>query len=147
MAINKKHPCYGCIYLSLVAGEHPCCNYIFMENKRRPCPPGEGCTVKITDKGVKKRKTKERRALSVEQQKRKSERDRLYREKKRASRRKLCRYCGKEFTPTPENYHFCCDACKKAQRKESRRNADIRNEQKRKAARAAAKEKKNEGNA
>jgi ssDNA-binding replication factor A large subunit len=110
-----------------------------MENKRRPCPPGEGCTVKIADKAVKKRKDKERRALSVEQQKRKAERDRLYREKKKKT--KLCRYCGREFMPSASNYFFCCEECKEAQNKENRRKADIRNEEKRKAARAAARSK------
>lgn len=24
-----------------------CCNYYFMTNLRRPCPPGDGCTVKV----------------------------------------------------------------------------------------------------
>lgn len=139
----KKHPCEGCIYLSKVDCM-PCCNYIFMENKRRPCPPGEGCTVKVTDKEVKKRKTKERRALSVEQVQRKKERDRLYWEKRKADRRKACRRCGKEFHPTMENHSFCSDECRAAQALDNRRKADQLKEQKRKAARAAAKEKKSE---
>ena len=40
----QKH-CKGCVYL----GGHPdyrTCNYIFIEDKRRPCPPGKDCTVK-----------------------------------------------------------------------------------------------------
>lgn len=138
--MSSVHPCAGCVYASS-AHNIPMCNYIFIAGKRRPCPPGTGCTVKITDKKVKKRKAKERRALSVEQQKRKAERDRQYREKKKASTRKLCRYCGKEFAPTPENHHFCCEECREAQNKENRRKADRRHEEKRKAARAAAKEK------
>ena len=41
---RQKH-CKGCVYL----GGHPdyrTCNYIFIEDKRRPCPPGKDCTVK-----------------------------------------------------------------------------------------------------
>lgn len=131
--------CNGCIYKGVVENHLPCCNYIFMEDKMRPCPPGEGCTVKLTSKEIKKRKAKERRGMPVEAMQRKKERDRLYREKKKKT--KLCRYCGKEFTPTPDNYHFCCDECREAQDKENRRKADRRHEEKRKAARAAAKEK------
>lgn len=43
-----KH-CKGCIHLGKVASL-PCCNYIFDTGKCRPCPPGEGCTVKETRK-------------------------------------------------------------------------------------------------
>lgn len=32
--------CNGCVYKGIVQGHVPCCNYIFMEDKRRPCPPG-----------------------------------------------------------------------------------------------------------
>jgi hypothetical protein len=133
--------CNGCIYKGVVEGHVPCCNYIFIEDKPRPCPPGEGCTVKLTSKEIKKRKAKERRGMSVEAMQRKKERDRLYREKKKAYTRKLCRYCGKEFTPLPGNYFFCSEECKEAQSRENRRKADSRREEKRKAARAAAKEK------
>ena len=45
--------CLGCIYMGWVGGWYGCCNYIFMEGKRRPCPPGKDCTVK-----TKKRKKK-----------------------------------------------------------------------------------------
>ena len=47
--------CKGCIYFGVV-GDYGCCNYIFMADKRRPCPPGKGCTVKV----ALKRKRKER---------------------------------------------------------------------------------------
>lgn len=39
--------CGKCIYFCMV-GYYGCCNYIFMRDKRRPCPPGKGCTVKET---------------------------------------------------------------------------------------------------
>ena len=38
--------CAGCVYMTFIAGYLGCCDYIFMEGKRRPCPPGKGCTVK-----------------------------------------------------------------------------------------------------
>lgn len=31
--------CNGCVYKGLVQGHVPCCNYIFMEDRMRPCPP------------------------------------------------------------------------------------------------------------
>ena len=37
--------CTGCRYWDGNSGCH-CCNYIFIEGHRRPCPPGKGCTVK-----------------------------------------------------------------------------------------------------
>ncbi|MBO7172148.1 MAG: hypothetical protein J6V52_04255, partial [Bacteroidaceae bacterium] len=43
--------CGGCIYLGRTLGE---CNYWWMEDKLRPCPPGKQCTVK--NKGEKKAK-------------------------------------------------------------------------------------------
>ena len=41
--------CKGCYYLTQ-AGGYGCCNYIFMEGHRRPCPPGKACTVKTKQK-------------------------------------------------------------------------------------------------
>ena len=35
--------CRGCMYLSLSVGS---CDYILIEDKRRPCPGGKGCTVR-----------------------------------------------------------------------------------------------------
>lgn len=48
--------CKGCIYFGWVA-RFGCCNYIFMEDKRRPCPPGKGCTVKETKKTRQKKES------------------------------------------------------------------------------------------
>lgn len=41
--------CSGCIYFDR-AGETPVCGYLLRTMRRRPCPPGEGCTVKCTSK-------------------------------------------------------------------------------------------------
>ena len=46
--------CRGCVYLGYIDGIRNCCNYMLMEDKRRPCPAGKGCTVRTT-----KRKAKE----------------------------------------------------------------------------------------
>ena len=47
--------CEGCIYLRGEYDINKCCNYIFIKGERRPCPPGEGCTVKI-DRGKQRAK-------------------------------------------------------------------------------------------
>lgn len=42
---TKKHPCRGCRYLRGRFVGYETCDYIFIEGHRRPCPPGEDCTV------------------------------------------------------------------------------------------------------
>ena len=44
--------CVDCVYQGKVAGGDVHCAYIFKVGKRRPCPPGDECTVKV---GYKKR--------------------------------------------------------------------------------------------
>ncbi len=52
--------CDNCFYWRMMnSGGHRFCAYMFITDKRRPCPPGEGCTVKVPRK-VKRRKRKER---------------------------------------------------------------------------------------
>lgn len=46
--------CVGCIYHGWINGYLGFCNYILMTSKRRPCPPGKGCTVKQKKKKEKK---------------------------------------------------------------------------------------------
>lgn len=47
----KGNPCKGCKYAvsEYKGSEGYYCQYILMTKKRRPCPPGEGCTVKETE--------------------------------------------------------------------------------------------------
>lgn len=45
-ASGTKHPCTGCVHFYGAYENNRCCNYLFDTGKRRPCPPGEGCTVK-----------------------------------------------------------------------------------------------------
>lgn len=37
--------CKGCVYAALLSGAW-CCDYLGVTGHRRPCPPGEGCTVR-----------------------------------------------------------------------------------------------------
>lgn len=53
-----RHYCDNCVYSSaLTAISTRCCNYFLATNQRRPCPAGEGCTVKVS-REVKRRKRK-----------------------------------------------------------------------------------------
>ena len=48
--------CCNCAYYGGHAEPAWTCNYIFIEDKMRPCPPGKGCTVKIKRKRAKRTK-------------------------------------------------------------------------------------------
>ena len=43
---EEKHPCDGCYYWRGNAEWSRCCNYVFDEDRLRPCEPGEGCLVR-----------------------------------------------------------------------------------------------------
>lgn len=51
--------CYDCIYWQGHDEHCMCCHYLLVTDKRRPCPPGKDCTVKIKRK--RKRKTEAER--------------------------------------------------------------------------------------
>lgn len=44
--------CDGCFYQKHFNGSGPYCDYLCMVGKRRPCPPGEGCTARIETRRV-----------------------------------------------------------------------------------------------
>ena len=44
--IYNRHPCKGCFHWRGESFGSICCNYIFDEGHRRPCPPGQDCTVR-----------------------------------------------------------------------------------------------------
>lgn len=48
--------CDNCVYKGKVAGK-PCCDYMIRTDHRRPCPAGDGCTVKVP-REVKRKKAK-----------------------------------------------------------------------------------------
>lgn len=39
--------CEKCVYRKTFTSAGPYCDYICMTGHRRPCPPGEGCTVRV----------------------------------------------------------------------------------------------------
>lgn len=51
--------CRDCIYSFYIDGRTRGCGYLLITDKRRPCPPGEGCTVKQT-KGRKNHMARKR---------------------------------------------------------------------------------------
>lgn len=50
---KQRAACKGCLYAGK-AGPFWGCDYILIEKKRRPCKPGDGCTVRTV--GEKNRK-------------------------------------------------------------------------------------------
>ena len=100
---NDKY-CNGCIYKGVVENHLPCCNYIFMEDKRRPCPPGKGCTVKV--EGNYKATVEERRSQAAERQ-------REHRAKVRAANMRTikCDICGAEFKSADTRRRYCSKEC------------------------------------
>lgn len=51
-----KNYCDNCIYSCGFTGLNiKSCDYFLVTNKRRPCPPGKGCTVKVVRKGKRKK--------------------------------------------------------------------------------------------
>lgn len=55
-----KH-CLDCSYCKGNTEADLCCCYIFITGKRRPCPPGKGCTEKIKRKTRRKTSTERKR--------------------------------------------------------------------------------------
>lgn len=53
---TEGNPCQGCLHYYGAYEGNRCCNYIFDTGKRRPCGPGEACTVKEPPDGQKPRK-------------------------------------------------------------------------------------------
>ena len=74
MSVCTKY-CDPCVYRKVFTGGWlPYCDYLCMVGKRRPCPAGDGCTVRVTRRVYRKRPlTEEEQAERVE---RKRERNR-----------------------------------------------------------------------
>lgn len=51
--VNNKY-CHDCKYFFGTCEASVCCNYIFVEDKIRGCPPGPGCTKKVKRKRKRK---------------------------------------------------------------------------------------------
>lgn len=54
-----KNNCDDCYYRGTIYNT-ACCNYLLMTDQRRPCPPGEECTVKVRRKDIKRRKRRKK---------------------------------------------------------------------------------------
>jgi hypothetical protein len=67
------------------------CDYIFKTGKRRPCPPGKDCTVRITKRQL--HKVEIPRVLGTI---------------------RSCEWCGTEFVVNNVAQRFCCYRCKDA---------------------------------
>lgn len=53
----RKSYCDDCVYsAALSAVTTRVCNYFLATDKRRPCPAGEGCTVKVVRKRRRRKK-------------------------------------------------------------------------------------------
>lgn len=60
--------CKGCAYAVLLGGKWYC-DYLMMTGRCRPCPPGEGCTVRReSDLPEKGNVFMRRRALDMEEE-------------------------------------------------------------------------------
>lgn len=107
--------CKGCVYKGYVNGHVPCCHYIFVVGKPRPCPPGKGCTVK--KEGRYKKTVDELRAD-------KARRAGEYRLKHREQMTVKC-ICGVEFITTDPHRKYCSRHCyKEAKRQRERKVKD-----------------------
>ena len=54
--VVSKH-CDNCFYCGrMVNGSLLYCKYLFVTNQMRPCPPGDGCTVKVPRRVYRKKK-------------------------------------------------------------------------------------------
>jgi hypothetical protein len=112
--------CDGCIYKGIVEANLRCCNFIFVADKIRPCPSGNGCTVKKT---VTKEEREEARA----------KRHREWMEKKKAQRMRtvICAYCGREFQTSDSRKKYCRPDCSRRGRQEAWREREERRKKER----------------
>ena len=79
MSVCTKY-CDACVYRKVFTGGWlPYCDYLCMVGKRRPCPAGDGCTVRVT------RRVYRKRALTEEE---KAERAERKRERNREAKRR-----------------------------------------------------------
>ena len=103
--------CKGCIYMGLLQSYAKCCNYYEKTGKRRPCPAGTGCTVKVDGK---KRRAWDCPEDAKERHRRQArERARRIREAEKKNRLHTvtCRVCGKVFETADSRRKLCSHEC------------------------------------
>lgn len=96
--------CAKCIYSTGCTDWGYVCNYYLETGKRRPCPPGTGCTVKSTGKKIRYLE----QMRDIEWSKRMLE----ARKAKAVPHKKICKECGLEFEAVYKNRSFCSKRCK-----------------------------------
>lgn len=92
--------CMGCIYNQRFHGlKAGMCAYYFETGRRRPCPPGKGCTVKST---AEKHKNKTWRKMT----------DAEWQQRKKARMREgICKECGERFQTSSLRQIYCSKKC------------------------------------
>ena len=48
--------CDNCAYKKMMSSNYKYCDYFLMTNERRPCPAGDGCTVKVSRKVYRRKR-------------------------------------------------------------------------------------------
>lgn len=108
--------CKDCTYGS-IAGEHIICNYFLSTGIRRPCPAGDGCTVKKKGRkvnnwgyedGIKWKQADEYRKQCREERLEQIRRERHLKNIRIAT----CPECGKEFEAYDPKRIYCSNQCK-----------------------------------
>ena len=75
MGVCTKY-CEACVYRKVFTGGwHPYCDYLCMVGKPRPCPAGDGCTVRSTRMVYRKRALTEEEKAQREERKRERNRE------------------------------------------------------------------------
>lgn len=75
MGVCTKY-CDPCVYRkSITGGWCPYCDYLCMTGKQRPCPAGDGCTVRVTRRVYRKRVLTEEEKAQREERKRERNRE------------------------------------------------------------------------
>ena len=75
MGVCTKY-CDACVYRKVFTGGwHPYCDYLCMVGKPRPCPAGDGCTVRSTRRVYRKRALTEEEKAQREERKRERNRE------------------------------------------------------------------------
>ena len=75
MGVCTKY-CDPCVYRkSFTGGWWPYCDYLCMTGKPRPCPAGDGCTVRVTRMVYRKRELTEEEKAQREERRRERNRE------------------------------------------------------------------------
>jgi hypothetical protein len=94
--------CQDCSYFYGSSDYELCCNYYLDTDKRRPCPPGTGCTVKVYRAG--KRRFGKYSIVTANEESPKTQ-------KNKVPVLKTCPVCGNEFLATRSDKKYCDSVC------------------------------------